>query len=116
MKKIFAFLKSFFVKVDKLEDKVEAAVENSKLLSPEQKKKIKKTLDNVDRIGENVEDVVNKAEVVHQKVSKVVKEKDFSKASEIAGSVKDLMKEAKEVGQDAKEVVRKVKTLKKKTK
>lgn len=114
MKKIFAFLKSFFVKVDKLEDKIEIAVENSKLLSPEQKKKIKKTLDEVDRIGENIEDVVIKAEVVHDKVSGAVKEKNISKLAEVSGSVKELVKEAKEVSQDAKTVIKKVKTIKKK--
>lgn len=114
MKKIFAFLKSFFVKVDKLEDKIEIAVENSKLLSTEQKKKIKKTLDEVDRIGENIEDVVVKAEVVHDKVSSAVKEKNVSKIAEVTGSVKELVKEAKEVGQDAKTVVKKIKTIKKK--
>jgi archaellum component FlaC len=114
MKKIFAFLKSFFVKVDKLEDKVENFVDKTNMLSAEQKKKVKKTLDEVDRIGENIEDVVVKAEVAHDKVSKIVKSKDITKMGEAIDSVKDVVKEAKEVKTDATTVIKKVKTIKKK--
>ncbi len=61
MKKLFQFLKSLFVKIDVIEDKVEKMVDDSKMLSEEQKKKIKKGLDKFDEIEENVEDVVAKA-------------------------------------------------------
>jgi mevalonate kinase len=75
MKKLFQFLKSLFVKLDILEDKVEKAVADSKLLSEEQKKKIKENLDKFDKIEENVEDVVEKAEIAAEKVIDVVEHK-----------------------------------------
>jgi methyl-accepting chemotaxis protein len=114
MKKLFAFLKSFFVKVDQLEDKVEKFVDESKFINEEQKKKIKKTLDKVDQVGENIEDVVVKAEVAHEKISKVVKSKNLVDATQAVDAVKDVVKEAKDLKEDAQAVAKKVKTIKKK--
>ena len=112
MKKLFTFLKSLFVKVDVLEEKVGKIVENSTLLSAEQKAKVKQGLNDFDKFEENVEDVVEESEIAVENVKKVAKSKNLADAAAAVESVKKVVKEAKEVGEDVKKVTKKVKEVK----
>jgi phage shock protein A len=112
MKKLFEFIKGLFVKLDVLEEKVEKIVDDSKLLSAEQKAKVKKGLNDFDKFEENIEDVVEEAEVAAAKVEKAVKSKNLVDAAAAVESVKNVAKEAKEVGEDVKNVTKKVKEVK----
>lgn len=104
MKKLFAFLKSLFFKIDKLEERANKFVDETTLLSAEQKKKAKKTLSDIDRIEENIEDVVEKAEIAADKVIDVIENKNIASVGEAINSVKDVISEAKEVKEDISEV------------
>jgi methyl-accepting chemotaxis protein len=104
MKKLFAFLKSLFIKIDVLEEKANKFVDETSLLSAEQKKKAKKTLSDIDKIEENLEDVVEKAEVAADKVVDVVENKNIASVGDAINSVKDVITEVKDVQQDAKDV------------
>jgi methyl-accepting chemotaxis protein len=104
MKKLFAFLKSLFIKIDVLEEKANKFVDETSLLSAEQKKKAKKTLSDIDKIEENLEDVVEKAEVAADKVVDVVENKNIASVGDAINSVKDVITEVKDVQQDVKEV------------
>jgi hypothetical protein len=112
MKKLFQFIKNLFVKLDVLEEKVEKAVESSKLLSAEQKAKIKKGLSDFDKFEENIEDVVDESEIAAEKIKKAVKSKNLTDVTAAVESVKKVGKEAKEVGDDAKAVAKKAKEAK----
>jgi len=112
MKKLFQFIKNLFVKLDVLEEKVEKAVDGSKLLSVEQKAKIKKGLSDFDKFEENIEDVVEEAEVAAEKVEKAVKSKNLVDVTDAFESTKKVAKKAKEVGDDAKEIAKKAKEVK----
>lgn len=109
MKKLFAFLKSLFIKIDVLEEKANKFVDETTLLSAEQKKKAKKTLGDIDKIEENLEDVVEKAEVAADKVIDVVEHKNIAAVGDAINSVKDVITEAKDVKQDAQDVANLVK-------
>lgn len=109
MKKLFAFLKSLFIKIDVLEEKANKFVDETTLLSVEQKKKAKKTLSDIDKIEENIEDVVEKAEVAADKVVDVVEHKNIADVGDAINSVKDVIIEAKDVQQDVQDVANLVK-------
>lgn len=104
MKKLFAFLKSLFSKIDVLEEKANKFVDETTLLSAEQKKKAKKTLSDIDKIEENLEDVVETAEVAADKIVDVVEHKNIGAIGDAINSVKDVIDEAKDVQQDAQGV------------
>jgi hypothetical protein len=104
MKKLFAFLKSLFFKIDILEEKANKFVDETTLLSAEQKKKAKKTLSDIDKVGENIEDVVEKSEIAADKVLDVVENKNIASVGDAINSVKDVISEVKEVKEDIKEV------------
>jgi histidine ammonia-lyase len=109
MKKLFAFLKSLFVKIDVLEEKANKFVDETTLLSAEQKKKAKKALSDIDKVEENIEDVVEKAEVAADKVVDVVENKNIASVGDAINSVKDVITEVKDVQQDVKDVANLVK-------
>jgi len=109
MKKLFAFLKSLFVKIDVLEEKANKFVDETTLLSAEQKKKAKKALSDIDKVEENIEDVVEKAEVAADNVVDVVENKNIASVGDAINSVKDVITEVKDVQQDVKDVANLVK-------
>lgn len=104
MKKLFAFLKSLFFKIDILQEKANKFVDNTTILSAEQKKKAKKTLIDIDKVEENIEDVVEKAEIAIDKVLDVVENKNINSVGEAINSVNDVISEAKEVKENITEV------------
>lgn len=116
MKKLFEFIKGLFIKLDVLEEKVEKIVDDSKLLSVEQKVKVKKSLSDFDKFEENIEDVVKEAEVTVANVQKAVKSKNLVDVTTAVQSVKNVVKEAKEAGKDIKTITKKVKEVKISTK
>jgi hypothetical protein len=112
MKKLFEFIKGLFVKLDVLEEKVEKIVDDSKLLSAEQKAKVKKGLSDFDKFEEKIEDVVEESEVAAVSVEKAVKSKNLADVTAAVESAKKVATKAKEVGEDVKTITKKVKEVK----
>jgi glyoxylate carboligase len=62
---------------------------------------------------EEAKEVVDKAEVAEQKVTKAIKSKNALELADAVASVKDVVKESQDVAGEVKQVVKKVKQIKK---
>ena len=113
MKKIFDFIKNLFVKAEKIEQKVEAFLENSDFISPTIKKDVQSALKKVNELENKAKKVVNKTEIAEQKIETAIKNKDVVSAVIAVESVKDVATDTASLASDVKEQVEVVKKKKK---
>ena len=111
MKKLFDFIKNLFAKADLIEQKVEQFVEKSNL-SAEVKKDVQSALNKVNEFEAKAKKVVDKAEVVGEKVETAIKNKDIVSATIAVESVKDVASDATSLVDDVKKEVEVVKKKK----
>ena len=109
MKKIFDFIKNLFAKAEQIEKKVGEFVETSDFISDAVKKDVKSALKKVDEFEDKAKKVVDKAEVVEEKIETAIKNKDIVSATIAFESAKDIVTDGTSLVEDVKKEVEVVK-------
>ena len=110
IKKLFAFIKGLFVKIDKLEEQAEILIDKSAKYAPGLAADAKKALHAIDEIGEKLEAQIDESQAVAEKIEKAVKSKNLADATDAFKSSKAFVEDTKK---EVEEVKTKIKSLKK---
>ena len=110
IKKLFAFIKGLFVKIDKLEEQAEILIDKSAKYAPGLAADAKKALHEFDEIEEKLKAQIIESEGVAEKVEKAIKTKNMIDVTDAFESSKAFVEDTKK---EVEEVKTKIKSLKK---
>jgi hypothetical protein len=109
IKKLFAFIKGLFIKIDKLEAQAETLIDKSSKYAPGLASDAKKALYAVDEIEEKLEAQIDESEVVVGKIQKAVETKKIADITDAFNSSKTFVEDTKKEVEDVKTKIKSIK-------